>query len=204
MRTSKPHQPDQNNAAQGDSGASFLSPEPLPSLPDVKPFDYSYLPTTLSNYVKDISERMQCPVDFAAVGALVMVAAIVGCMIGIRPMKNNDWTVIPNLWGAVVGNSGIMKSPTLNEVLSPIKKLQALAFEDFNNAKAEYETNAELLRLQKSVDKSKARKALKGNNSADALEMLKPDEADDTPILMRYMTNNATYEVLVERYVLGM
>jgi putative DNA primase/helicase len=109
---------------------------------------------------------MQCPVDFAAVGALVMVAAIVGRKIGIRPMKNNDWTVIPNLWGAVVGNSGIMKSPTLNVVLSPIKKLQALAFEDFNNAKAEYETNAELLRLQKSVDKSKARKALTGDVAA--------------------------------------
>ncbi len=109
---------------------------------------------------------MQCPVDFAAVGALVMVAAIVGRKIGIRPMKNNDWTVIPNLWGAVVGNSGIMKSPTLNEVLSPIKKLQALAFEDFNNAQAEYETNAELLRLQKSVDKSKARKALTGDVAA--------------------------------------
>ncbi len=109
---------------------------------------------------------MQCPVDFAAVGALVMVAAIVGRKIGIRPMKNNDWTVIPNLWGAVVGNSGIMKSPTLNVVLSPIKKLQALAFEDFNNAQAEYETNAELLRLQKSVDKSKARKALTGDVAA--------------------------------------
>jgi hypothetical protein len=59
-----------------------------------------------------------------------------------------------------------MKSPTLNEVLSPIKKLQALAFEDFNNAQAEYETNAELLRLQKSVDKSKARKALTGDVAA--------------------------------------
>jgi len=196
------HQPDQNNSAQIDPGASFISPEPLPSLPNVKAFDYAYLPTTLCNYVKDISERMQCPTDFAAVGVLVMIVGIVGRKVGIRPMKNNDWTVIPNLWGAVVGNSGIMKSPTLNDVLMPIKKLQAQAFEKFDNENAEYETNAELVKIQKSVDKSKARKALKGNNSADALKILNPDETSDAenepPVLKRYMTNNASYQALGE------
>jgi len=139
---------------------SFLSPEPLPSLPDVKAFDYAYLPPTLCNYVKDISERMQCPADFAAVGVLVMIAAIIGRKVGIRPMKHNDWIVIPNLWGALIGNSGIMKSPTQSETLSPIKKLQALAFEEFNNAKADHEIKAELIKIQKSIDKSKARKAV--------------------------------------------
>jgi len=156
------------------------------------------LPNALRGYVKDISERMQCPADFAAVGAIVMIGATLGRKVGIRPMKNNDWTVIPNLWCAVVGNSGIMKSPTLSEVLSPIKKLQALAFEEFNNAKAEYETNADLVNLQRSLNRSNAKKALKKSNSADALKMLKPDETDDAPILKRYMTNNATYEALGE------
>lgn len=92
---------------------SSTEPEPLPTLPSVAPFDYGYLPDVLRDFVKDISERMQCPPDFAAVGALVMMASIIGRKVGIRPMRRNDWTVIPNLWGAVVGNSGVMKSPTL-------------------------------------------------------------------------------------------
>ncbi len=87
------------------------SPEPLPSLPDVFPFDYAYLPDGLRGFVRDISERMQCPPDFAAVAVFVMMGSIIGRKIGIRPMRHNDWTVICILWGAVVGNSGVMSVP---------------------------------------------------------------------------------------------
>ncbi len=175
------------------------TPEPLPSLPDVLPFDYSYLPDVLSGYVRDISERMQCPPDFAAVGVLVMMATIIGRKVGIRPMRHNDWTVIPNLWGAVVGNSGVMKSPTLSAALTPIKKLQATAYESFNTAKAEHDAKAELAKLQKSIKKTNARAALKENVAVDVVkDLLLSTEAEDAPILKRYITNNASYEALGE------
>ena len=58
--------------------APLPSPEPLPSLPDVLPFDYAYLPDGLRGFVQDISERMQCPPDFAAVAVFVMMGAIIG------------------------------------------------------------------------------------------------------------------------------
>ena len=182
----------------GNTNAPPTPPEPLPALPEVLPFDYSYLPDALRGYVKDISERMQCPPDFAAVGVLVMMATIIGRKVGIRPMKHNDWTVIPNLWGAVVGNSGVMKSPTLSAALSPIKKLQAAAYEIFNEAKAKHDAQAELAKLQQSVNKTEARKALKGNKSADVNGLLQSNDTDDAPILKRFITNNASYEALGE------
>ncbi|OGS81403.1 MAG: hypothetical protein A2Z94_04360 [Gallionellales bacterium GWA2_55_18] len=167
-------------------------------MPDVQAFDYSYLPDALRGYVRDISERMQCPPDFAAVGVLVMMATIIGRKVGIRPMKNNDWTVICNLWAAVVGNSGVMKSLTLAAALSPIKKLQAAAYEAFNKAKAEHDSQAEVAKLQQSVNKTEARKKLKSNKTADVSGLLQSGETDDAPILMRYITNNASYEALGE------
>ena len=178
--------------------ALVQQPEPLPSLPAVLPFDYDYLPAVLRSYVKDISERMQCPPDFAAVGVLVMIGAIIGRKVSIRPKQKDDWTVIPNLWGAVVGNSGVMKSPTLAAALSPIKRLQAAAYETFNKEKADHDAQAELTRLQQSLNKNEARKALKGNKSADVKELLQPRETDNAPIPMRYITNNASYEALGE------
>ena len=174
------------------------NPEPLPTLPDVLAFDYSYLPDALRGYVQDISERMQCPPDFAAVGVLVMIATIIGRKVGIRPMKHNDWTVICNLWGAVVGNSGVMKSPTLGAALSPISKLAAVAFEIYNKAKAEYDEQAEIAKLQESVNKTKARESLKKDRSADVKGLLQSADTDDVPILKRYKTNNASYEALGE------
>ena len=188
-----------SDSIRGDNtNALPTPPEPLPALPEVLPFDYSYLPDALRGYVKDISERMQCPPDFAAVGVLVMTATIIGRKVGIRPMKHNDWTVIPNLWGAVVGNSGVMKSPTLAAALSPIKKLQAAAYEIFNEAKAKHDALAELAKLQQSVKKTKARASLKKDQSADVKELLQSNDTDDAPILKRFITNNASYEALGE------
>ncbi len=182
----------------GNTNAPLASPEPLPALPDVLPFDYSYLPDALRGYVKDISERMQCPPDFAAVGVFVMMATIIGRRVGIRPMRHNDWTAIPNLWGAVVGNSGVMKSPTLKAVLSPINRLAAAATDVFNKAKSKYDAQAELAKLQVSVNKSEAKTKLKKDKSADVKSLLQSSEADDAPIQKRYKTNNASYESLGE------
>lgn len=182
---------------QGASGA-LPCPEPLPDLPDVLPFDYDYLPGTLRGFVRDISERMQCPPDFAAMGAFVMMATIIGRKVGMRPMRRNDWTVIPNLWGAVVGNSGVMKSPTLGAALSPVKKLQAREYEVFNAAIAAYAEQAEITKLQKTVNKAEAKKTLSKDKTADVKGLLKPDAVEDAPILKRFITNNASYEALGE------
>ena len=187
---------DSNHAGKGN--ASHIPPEPLPELPDVKPFDYLYLPNALRGNVRDISERMQCPPDFAAVGVLVMIGAIIGRKVAIRPKQKDDWTVTPNLWGAVVGNSGVMKSPTLAAALSPIKKLQAAAFNVFNTAKAEFDANGELLKLQQSVNTYQAKSKLKKDASANVSHLLKSPQGWEPPILKRYITNNASYEALGE------
>lgn len=181
-----------------NTNARRPTPEPLPSLPDVLPFDYSYLPDTLRGFVKDISERMQCPPDFAAVGVMVMMATIIGRKIGIRPKRKDDWTVIPNLWGAVVGNSGVMKSPTLSASLSAIKKLEAEAYAEFEKATNKNAANTELTKLQKSLNITKAKKALTEGYSDEASKLLQTNDAADKPILRRYKTNNASYEALGE------
>lgn len=185
-------------AAPASSEPRLAHPEPLPALPDVLPFDFDYLPNGLRGFVKDISDRMQCPPDFAAVAVFVMMATIIGRKVGIRPMRHNDWTVICNLWAAVVGNSGVMKSPTLSAGLSPIKQLQAWAFEDFNNRMSDYAAQEEVSKLQKSAAKSAAKQKLKNDKSADVAEMLKGDAVLAAPVLKRYMTNNASYEALGE------
>lgn len=173
-------------------------PEPLPSMPDVLPFDYDYLPDGLRSYVQDISERMQCPPDFAAVGVMVMMATIIGRKVGVRPMRYDNWTVIPNLWGAVVGNSGVMKSPTLNAALSPIKKLQANAYDVFNKAMAESEALAEIAKMNEAINKAEAKKLLAKDRTANVKNLLQSGGIDEAPILKRYISNNASYEALGE------
>ena len=183
---------DKNDASQERKTA----PSPLPSMPAVMPFDFDYLPKGARGYVKDIAQRMQCPADYLGVTVYTMLAAVIGRKVGVRPLKYDDWTVIPNLWGASIGNSGTLKSPAQAAVLAPIKKLAADAHDRYKNECTEYETKALLCQLKQSANKSAAKKQLQENGEADVSGLLKPDVIGDAPILKRYITNNSTYEAL--------
>ena len=53
-----------------------------------------------------------------------------GRRVGIRPKRYDDWVVVPNLWGLVVGPPGLLKTPMLREILKPLMRLAARAREE--------------------------------------------------------------------------
>ena len=106
-------------AGRDSSTESWPEPTLLPDdLPPVPEFDYELLPTLLRRRVEDISQRMQCPADFPAVTMMVMLSAVVGRRCAVQPKRQDDWIVVPNLWGMVIGRPGIMKTPAI-EFRSP-------------------------------------------------------------------------------------
>jgi len=38
------------------------------------------------------------PPDFVAVGVIVSAPAVIGRKVAIRPKRQDDWAVVPNLW----------------------------------------------------------------------------------------------------------
>jgi putative DNA primase/helicase len=107
-----------NRASASPAVAQWPEPQPVPrGRPPVPRFDDALLPEALRSWVADVAGRMQCPPDFVAVGIIVSVAAVVGRKIAIRPKRQDDWAVVPNLWGLAVGPPGLMKSPALAEAL---------------------------------------------------------------------------------------
>jgi putative DNA primase/helicase len=98
------------------------------------------VPEPLREWVLDTSRRMDnAPPDFAAAAAIVVAGALLGRKVGVRPKRNDDWTVIPNLWGGLVGLPASMKTPTLNQVLRPVKRLAAEARERHEEVLKEHE-----------------------------------------------------------------
>jgi hypothetical protein len=107
-------------SSTGDGQKTWQEPKPLPnSLLPVKAFDLDLLPATIAPWVADIAERMQCPLDFVAVPALVALGAVIGRRVGVRPQRRTDWIEVPNLWACIVGRPGMLKSPAMNEALKP-------------------------------------------------------------------------------------
>ena len=95
-------------------------PDPIPlrdELPPVLPFIPSLLPDQLRGWVRDIAERMNCPIDLVAIPAMVSAGAVIGRRIGLRPQRRTDWLEVGNLLGCVVARPGSMKSPAASEAL---------------------------------------------------------------------------------------
>ncbi len=83
----------------------------------VKPFDPLQLPMPFMDYVYDVSERQQAPMDFIAVSALCALAAVIGNGVRIAPKQYANWKIVPNLWGAIVGESSNRKHLPIITVL---------------------------------------------------------------------------------------
>jgi putative DNA primase/helicase len=185
-----------------DTAYAWSESEELPeNLPPVPEFDYRMLPDAFREWVKDASERMQVPPDFIAVPLMVAFSIVVGRKVGIRPKKHDDWLVVPNLWGGIIGRPGLLKSPALKEALAPMNSLIAKAVDDHKQAMAAYEAEIEMHQAQQAwYDSEKKRLAKKGEMSAlqQFIEENRPEDEPEEPKPRRYRTEDTTTEKLAD------
>ena len=164
-------------------------PTPLPNaLPPVDPFDPELLPVALRGWVMDIAHRMQCPVDFPAVTALVALSSLIGARAVIQPKARDDWQVVPNLWGAVVGRPGVKKSPALGEALKPLHRLQANEFELWKATHDAWALDCKVEELA-NADRERKAKGLAGKDPAAARALLEPVDTPAEPTARRFIVN---------------
>ena len=168
------------------AAGEWPEPMPLPSgLSPVPKIDPLMLPEKLAPWLEDTSDRMQVPLDFAAVSAMVVYGSVIGCKVGVRPKQQDDWTEVCNLWGLIIACPGFMKSPTVSEILRAAYHAAETAAETYAALKKEYEYEREV---------HKKRRADAVNKKATQFTDPEPVE----PPQRRYFTNDSTYEKLCE------
>ena len=180
-------------------------PEPQPireELLPVAPLLIEMIPAPLRSWLADITKRMQCPLEFTAVGAMVGTASLVGARIGLRPKRRDDWTVVANLWGAIVGRPGTMKSPALKEALKPLRMIEAKAKEAHERECQLFEKKAMLIEAKSNHAKQALKIAQQKGDSDEALMALAVQAAEfeglKRPPGRRYILNDPTIEKLGE------
>ena len=183
-------------SAPRQNGAHWNAPKPLPSrLLPVPTFDLDFLPGSIAPWVGDIADRMQCPLEFVAVPAVVALGAALGRKIAIRPQRRTDWLETPNLWGCVVGRPGAMKSPAATEALKPLVRLETAAREQYEAARKAFAKEDALAKIRKDEAGKAARAAIK--SGGDALAAFDIDEPEE-PKAKRFLVNDTSYEALGE------
>ena len=188
-------------AAAEDAGDDNMAnaPEPLPSgIPPVPALPSDMLPARIRPWIADVAERMQCPPEYPAVAAICAAGALIGRTVTIRPKCQDDWAVVPNLWGAVVGRPGVLKSPAMREALRPVAWLEQTAAEAYAEALKEHKAEAVLREQEKSVCLGKIRKHIKDGDLRAARELASGSDEAPVPVRRRRMVNDATVEKLGE------
>ena len=158
------------------------------------------LPTAPQEYVRDVSERTQCPPDFVGGALIVAVSTVVPRKFTVYPKQHDDWMVIPNQWAVIIGRLSAMKTPALKQALRPLHALESRERIQHGQAEAEYKASSELLEMERNAAKLKAKKLLGSGDKNAALAELNRLASDMlAPVLRRYIVNNSTVEKLAQR-----
>lgn len=174
-------------------------PIPLPiSLLDVAAFDRSLLPSRLGPWAEDIAERLNVPLDFTAMPTIVAAGSLIGAKVGVRPQRHTSWTEAANLFGCIVGSPGMMKSPAVGEVFSPLRRLDAAANQSYE-AELSFFEDAQLVdKIVRDETQRRVRKAVKDGDIEAAHEIVAEHATPKPPVARRYLLTDATVEKLGE------
>jgi hypothetical protein len=193
--------PDESNG-NGNNRHEWPQPQPIDiNLPTVHTLPFEILPEPFQPWIRDVSHRMQCPPDFVAAAALTLTASIIGTRCGIHPKQYDDWLVVPNLWGGMIGAPSSMKTPSMNEALKPLALLEVEAKKKLDEEEKQYQVD--LIESQAKRDSLKAdMKKAAGGKGGKSIEDIKAKLLElkelGKPVMARRKTNDATIEKLSE------
>lgn len=145
-----------------DASGTWPLPKELPTseksrLPLI---DSSLVPEAWRAWISDAAERMGFPEHAILLPALVGAGAVIGNTVRVQP-KNMDhtWTETPNLYGAIIAEPAMGKTPTIMEGFRFVTELNAQRRQAHDKGsaarKAAINANkAKLNQLRKALDKA--------------------------------------------------
>lgn len=191
---------------ENQSSLSFnQDPLPLPQLlPDVPSLPEAICPPSLAPWWQDIADRAQIPLEYPAAASIVILSSLVGRKITIMPKRKDDWQVVPNLWGMIVGRPSVLKSHALDTAAAPMKRMAALAKEAYEKEKNAWLVKEDLLDVEARSLKDQYKKAIKDPDGNERLriqhelEELRQKSDAEKVVERRYWTADPTVEKLGE------
>jgi hypothetical protein len=162
-----------------------LPPAPEPPLRDV-------LGPRLSRWVADAAEAKGAPVDYVLAALLAVAGATIGNARWVCVWPG--WAEPPVLWTMCIGQPSAGKSPAMDAVLHPLRKVERPLREAAEAQVKTWTERAELARLAEQTWKEAAKAAIKAGDTPP--ERPAGCDAGPPPHVPRLVVNDATIERL--------
>lgn len=171
-------------------------PDPFPiqnELPPVDQFREELLPISFRALVRDITERMQVPMDYAAVAIVLCLAGAVNRRATIQPKaQDTGWLVVPNLWGGIIAPPGYLKSPVIQAAIRALEEIQSEWRREQDEALREYDRQKEECDLRQGAWRELSKSCAKKNKAFPD----RPEASPLAPTPRRLIVNDSTFEAL--------
>jgi hypothetical protein len=177
-------------------------PRPIESeLPAAPTFDANVLlPQPLAEFVLDEADRMPCAPDYIAATLMVALGSVIGTRCALKPKRQDDWIVVPNLFGGLVGEPSFKKTPAMNAVTRFLSRLEAEEAEKHDEALKLHHVEVAAFEAQQAAVKASMKKAASGKPDQLKMEAAKKDlhnlEPPEEPRKRRFVSNDSTVEKL--------
>jgi hypothetical protein len=173
MDEAKAHAREQNSEPWPEP-IDFLSDHDLTGTPTLRA---DHLPNAIVPFVFDVAERMGVDPSAVALAALVSLASVIDEDWCLQPKQlDYEWTENARIWGAIVGDPSILKTPVIKATTAPIDKMEVAARKRHSEAMHDY----------------KAAMSQWKEGGSD------PESEPTMPRLDRYMVESTTVEALSE------
>jgi putative DNA primase/helicase len=168
-----------------DGGVAWPKPKPLAGEPAVDVLAPEIIPEALRERSLDVAERMQVPIDYVFAASVCCLAGAVNRRAAIQPKAcDTTWRVIPNLYGAIVGDAGSKKSPVVHDTAEPLRQAEALLRAGNEEVQREYQRASEQYKQELAAWREKIKKGLAADRP----------EPPEQPKNRRLVINDSTFE----------
>ena len=135
-------------------------------------FPIHIFPIDLQTYIKQSEEKLMLNSEIMCSSILWLVSVIIGNSYKIK--IKNGWYESPIVFLALVGQSGLGKTPSLNQIINPLKKINQKKVEDYFEQYERYQEYLESIKKSKNntaipIDKPRRKQILATDTTIEAL-----------------------------------
>lgn len=100
-------------------------------------FPIDIFPVVIQNYILQCNKTLNSSIDYMGCSFMWMSSVIIGNSLQIQ--VKNGWTEIATLWLAIVGKSGLGKTPSISNIIYPLMKANNLEVKNFIKQNEKYQ-----------------------------------------------------------------
>lgn len=113
----------------------------------LNPFPIDAFPLLFRDLITDLNKSLNFPIDYTGTAILTAVATAVGTTVKVR-VKNN-WFEYASVFSCVIGNAGANKTHPINLIFKPIRELDKISHDIFEQEMFNYLTYQKLTKSEK-------------------------------------------------------